>query len=80
VNLRLIPFLYAERLLHSRRRSGVGRYSVVTKGPRIPREQWPEAAARARAIGLRAAARERGVSHETIRAVVRGAAGSVASD
>ena len=71
VALPLIPFLYPARLLESRQRSGVGRYAAVAKGPRIPREQWAEAAARAHTVDLRATARERGVSHETIRSVVR---------
>jgi hypothetical protein len=66
----LIPFLYPERLLHVRRRSGIGRYATVAKGPRIPRERWPDIAVRAERDGLRAVARELGVSHETVRAIV----------
>jgi hypothetical protein len=71
---------YRERVLRSRQRRGVGRYAVGTKGPSIPRERWPEVAARARQEGLRAVARELGVSHETVRSVVRevGRAGLVA--
>ena len=68
----LVPFLYPERVLRSRRRVGVGRYAAGTKGPRIPRERWPEVAARAKREGLRAVARDFGVSHETVRAVLRG--------
>src|SRR5215217_1257187 len=44
VSLPLIPFLYPGRLLRVRRRSGIGRYAIATKGPRIPRERWPEVA------------------------------------
>ena len=67
----LVPFLYPERALRSRRRPGTGRYAVGVKGPRIPRERWPEVAARAEREGLRAVARELGVSHETVRTVLR---------
>ena len=49
VTLPSVPFLYPERLLHARRRSGIGRYAVTAKGPRIPRERWLEVAARVRA-------------------------------
>ena len=69
----LVPFLYPERVLRSRHRNGIGRYAVDAKGPRIPRERWPEVAARARREGLRAVARGLGVSHETVRTVVRAA-------
>ena len=67
----LIPCLYPERLLHSRRRSGLGRYSTVANGPRIPRERWPEVAVRAQVEVLRAVARDFGVSYETVRSVGR---------
>jgi hypothetical protein len=77
VALLLIPFLYAEGILHSRRRLGLGRYSTTVKGPRIPRELWPEVAARVPHEGLRAVARSFGVSHETVRSVVRSMAGEV---
>ena len=70
VELPLVPFLFPDRLLCSRRRGEAGRYAVAVKGPRIPREQWPEVAARARREGLRAVARDFGVSHETVRSVV----------
>lgn len=67
----LVPFLYSEHLLRSRRRSGQGRYAAVSRGPKIPREEWREVALRARYEGLRAVARDRGVSHETVRSIVR---------
>ena len=67
----LVPFLYPERLLRARRRAGVGRYAAGAKGRRIPRERWPEVAARAEREGLRTVAREFGVSHETVRSVLR---------
>lgn len=67
----LIPFLYPERLLHSRRRCGVGKYASVAKGPRIPRERWAHVATRAKREGIRAVARNLGVSHETLRTVVK---------
>ena len=71
----LVPFLYPERLLHSRRRGGAGRYAAGARGPRIPRDCWPNVASRARREGLRAVARDYGVSHETVRAVVRAVGG-----
>jgi len=67
----LIPFLYPERVFYSRRRSGVGRYAVVVKGPRIPRERWSAVAAQVQRDGLRAVARELNVSHETVRGIVK---------
>ncbi len=67
----LLPVLYLERVLRSRRRGGAGRYAAGAKGPRISRERWPEVAARAEREGLRAVARELGVSHETVRPVLR---------
>jgi hypothetical protein len=71
VELPLVPFLYSERLLRSRQRPGIGRYATVAKGPRIPREQWSEVSAQADREGLRNTARELGVSHETVRAIVK---------
>jgi hypothetical protein len=71
VKLPLIPFLYSERLLHARRRSGVGRYATTAKGSLIPRERWPEVAERVQREGLRDVARELRVSHETVRTVVK---------
>src|SRR5215208_5580094 len=70
-NQPLIPLLYPERLLHARRRSGIGRYATMAKGPIIPRERWPEVAARAEREGLRSVARDLGISHETVRAIVK---------
>ena len=67
----LVPLLYPERLLLSRRRSGVGRYATMSKSLRIPRERWPLIAARAEREGLRAVARELGVSHETVRVIAK---------
>jgi hypothetical protein len=67
----LIPFMYPERLLRSRRRAGIGRYAVAAKGPQIPKERWSEVAVRAKREGLRVVARELGVSHETVRKIVR---------
>jgi hypothetical protein len=71
VDLPLVPFLYPDRLLRSRRRSGVGRYATIAKGPRIPQERWPEVAARVQREGLRVVARDFGVSHETVRGFLR---------
>jgi hypothetical protein len=71
VELPLIPFFYPERLLHLHRRSGIGRYTTSAKGPRIPRERWPEVAASVEREGLRSVARSLGVSHETVRAAVK---------
>ena len=67
----LVPFLYPERMLRSRRRRGAGRYAAGAKGTRIPEERWPEVAARAGREGLRSVARDLGVSHETVRSIVR---------
>ena len=70
----LVPFLYPEPVLRARQRRGIGRYSAEAKGPRIPKARWPEVAERARRDGLRAVARELGVSHETVRSVLRSVA------
>ena len=43
----------------------------MTKGPRIPRERWAEVAVHAKHVGAQAVARDFGVSHETVRSVVR---------
>ncbi len=67
----LVPFLYPDGVLRSRQRRGAGRYAASAKGPRIPRERWPEIAAGARRQGLRAVARAHGVSHETVRSILR---------
>ena len=70
----LVPFLYPERRLRSRERRGTGRYALGAKPGRIPEERWPEVVARARGKGLRGIARDLGVSHETVRSVLRTAA------
>jgi hypothetical protein len=70
VELPLIPFLYANRLLHSRQLSGIGRYAPVAKGPPIPKERWSEVAAQVQREGLRAIAWELDVSQETVRLMV----------
>ena len=67
----LVPFLYPERALRARRRRGTGRYAAGAKPRAIPKARWPEVVARARREGLRAVARDLGVSHETVRAVLR---------
>jgi len=71
VALPLVPFLYAERVLQSRRRRGTSRYAPGTKPRRIPEDRWPEIVTRAQQEGLRSIARDFGVSHETVRAVLR---------
>jgi hypothetical protein len=71
VVLPLIPFLYSEQLLRSRRRTGIGRYAVVAQGPRRPRDQWSEVAVRAKREGLRAVARNLRMPHETVRAIAK---------
>ena len=43
----------------------------MAKGPLITRERWPEVAARAEREGLRSVARDFGISHETVRAIVK---------
>jgi hypothetical protein len=71
VELPLIPFLYPDRLLRAQRRSGIGRYATVVKGPSIPRELWPGIATQVQQAGLLVVARRFGVSHEPVRGVVR---------
>ena len=44
--------------------------------PRIPPERWPLVAADARLLGLRQAAKQHGVSHETVRRIVRRVGGN----
>ncbi len=66
----LVPFLYPERVLRSRQRRGVGRYATGVKAAKIPEACWAIVAARAKHEGLRAVARDFGVSHETVRSVV----------
>lgn len=67
----LVPFLYSKHLLGSRNRRGTGRYATGAKPRRIPQDRWPEVVARAKGEGLRSIARDFGVSHETVRAILR---------
>ena len=67
----LVPLLYPERLFHARGHAGAGRYAPTAKGSRIPRDQGPLVRAPARQQGLRATVRAFGVSHETIRTILR---------
>lgn len=71
VNPPLVPFLYPERVLRTRQRRGLGRYAAGLKGPQLPPEVWPEIARRAEHESLRDLAIAYGVSHETIRTIVR---------
>jgi hypothetical protein len=71
VALSLIPFLYPDRLLRSRRRSVTGRYATVARGPHIPRECWLNISVRAKLEELRAVARELPVSQEAVCTVVQ---------
>ena len=71
----LVPFLYLDQVIRAGQRTGVGRYAAETKPARIiPRDRWPEVLERAQGESLRRIAREFGVSHETVRAVLRSAA------
>jgi len=67
----LVPLFYVERQLQAYYRSGSGRYAAGSRVRRIPEERWPEVITRAKSEGLRGIARDFGVSHETIRAVVQ---------
>ena len=58
-------------MLHKHRRRGAERYAAGTKHGRIPEEQWPTIVARARRESLRSIARDLGVSHETVRSMLR---------
>ena len=69
----LVPFLYPERVLRAGQRRGVGRYAAGAKQLSIPVERWPEIIVRAEQEGLRRIARDFGVSHEAVRAVLRAA-------
>ena len=46
------------------------RYMVPRLATAIPPERWPVVAADARLLGLRQAAKQHGVSHETVRRIV----------
>ena len=67
----LVPLLYPERSYRAPRHLGLGRYAPLVKRSRIPRDQWPLVRAPARQQGLRATVRAFGVSHETIRTILR---------
>jgi hypothetical protein len=69
----LVPFLYPDSVQRMRLRRGTRRYAFGVKPPRIPRERWPEVVKRARCESLRSIARDFGVSHETVRAVLQSA-------
>ena len=70
VALPLVPSLYHGRLLHLRRRSGIGRFATVAKVSRFPRLQRHDVAARAEREGLRRVVRGMGVPRETVRVIV----------
>jgi hypothetical protein len=67
----LVPILYVEHKLQACRRSNSGRYSSGSRRRSIPEECWPEVIVRAKTEGLRKIARDLGVSHETVRAVLQ---------
>lgn len=68
----LVPFFYPEHVLRARRRTGIDRYAAHPHGAaHSPGERWAEVGVRAKRKGLRAVARDLGVSHETARAVVQ---------
>ena len=71
----LVPFLYPDSVHRSRLRRGAGRYAVGAKPSLIPQEDWPDLVARAQCGSLRSIARDLGVSHETVRTVLRTAHG-----
>ena len=50
---------------------GVTRQTGRQQRPRLSPDRWPTVAADARMLGLRQAARQHGVSHETVRQIVR---------
>ncbi len=66
-----VPFLYPEGAVDKRRRRGAGRYAAGVKGSRIPEELWPAIVVRARQESLRSIALDLGVSHETVRSILR---------
>ena len=71
----LVPFLYPSSVSGTFPSRRAGRYAAGARPPRIPRERWPEVVARAECESLRGIARDLGVSHETVRAVLRSAHG-----
>jgi hypothetical protein len=72
VELPLVPFLYADRALQSWERSKPRRYAVGARRSRIPRECWNEIVEHVQKDGLRETACTLGVSHETVRRIVKG--------
>ncbi len=67
----LVPILYSYQVLRTVRRSGTGRYSPGANRTSISQEYWPVIVERSGREGLRQIARDFGVSHETIRSVLR---------
>ena len=67
----LVPILYSYQVLRTVRRSGTGRYSPSANRTSISQEYWPVIVERSGREGLRQIARDFGVSHETIRSVLR---------
>jgi hypothetical protein len=65
-----VPFPYPERRLGSRERRGAGALRAGCQAASHPGKRWPEAVALAKREGLRGIARDLGVSHETVRAVL----------
>lgn len=68
----LVPFLHADLELQIWERSEQRRYAVGARRPMIPHECWDEIVQRAQMVGLRETARALGVSHETVRRIVKG--------
>ncbi len=66
----LVPFLYPSEALEATPRR------PLQCRPRLPHDCWPAIAERAQYESLRDLAAEYGVSHETIRTIVRGARGA----
>lgn len=69
-----ISFLYPERVLRARQRTGARRYATGANGTRIPQEHWPEVAERAQREGLRTVAGALGASQEAVWAALRSVA------
>ena len=67
----LIPVLHSTSALGSLQRSESSRYSGGTRPTKIPEHLWPSVVERSKSQSLRSLARDFGVSHETVRAVLR---------